>query len=183
MPWVTVGNIRGPQGPVGPQGTQGPKGNDGAQGVAGSPGQTGAQGPQGPEGPAGAAGADGTSVRIQGTVATAAALPSNLSNNTADRGKGYLTDNDGHLHVWGGTSFTDVGLIRGPKGDTGSQGPIGPTGDPGPQGQTGQQGTAGTTGARGSKWFTGNGAPGSVAGSAPGDLYLDQTTGDTYTLS
>lgn len=182
MPWVTIGNIRGPQGPVGPQGPQGTAGAAGSQGPAGPAGQTGSQGPQGIQGPPGTAGADGTSVTIFGTVANAAALPTGL-NSTTHKGRGYITDNDGHLHVWGGTSFTDVGLVRGPKGDTGSQGPTGPTGDTGPAGQTGSQGPAGAPGTRGSKWFTGNGTPGTIAGSLPGDMYLDQTTGDTYTLS
>ena len=53
----------------------------------------------------------------------------------------------------------------------------GPQGDPGPQGEPGSQGS------RGTGWFTGSGAPGSVPGAIPGDLYLDQTSGDVYVLS
>lgn len=180
MPWTTIGNIRGPQGPTGPQGPQGTPGTAGAAGPAGPTGNTGPQGPQGIQGPQGTAGADGSSVTIAGTVANQAALPAPT---TSNKGKGYIADDTGHLWVSGGTSWTDVGLIRGPKGDTGSQGPTGATGNTGPQGATGSQGPAGTAGARGSKWFTGNGVPGTISGSLPGDMYLDQTTGDTYTLS
>ena len=53
----------------------------------------------------------------------------------------------------------------------------GPQGDPGPQGEPGAQGN------RGTGWFTGSGAPTTVPGSVPGDLYLDQTNGDVYVLS
>lgn len=38
-------------------------------------------------------------------------------------------------------------------------------------------------GPRGVTWFTGTGAPGTIAGSVAGDLYLDLSTGDIYVLS
>src|SRR5699024_322566 len=44
------------------------------------------------------------------------------------------------LHVWSGTDWTDVGPVRGPKGEKGPQGIPGP---PGPQGETGPQGIPG----------------------------------------
>ncbi|WP_212754591.1 hypothetical protein [Nakamurella aerolata] len=44
-------------------------------------------------------------------------------------------------------------------------------------------GAIGQAGARGASWFVGNGAPGSIAGSQPGDQYLDLSTGDIHTLS
>jgi uncharacterized repeat protein (TIGR02543 family) len=50
----------------------------------------------------------------------------------------YITANDGHLHVWNGTEWTDVGEIRGPVGPTGAQGPQGSTGPTGPAGPAGQ---------------------------------------------
>lgn len=115
----------------------------------------------------GAAGADGKSVSIQGSVAAQANLPTGLG--AADAGKGYITANDGHLWVWSGTAFTDVGTVRGP------QGPEGP------------RGLDGAAGARGTRWFTGSGAPNEAAllaqGAAVGDLYLDTATGNVYTLS
>lgn len=36
---------------------------------------------------------------------------------------------------------------------------------------------------RGSKWFSGAGLPGSIAGSIPGDFYLNTVTGLVYELS
>ncbi|NDG76143.1 MAG: collagen-like protein, partial [Synechococcaceae bacterium WB8_1B_136] len=55
--------------------------------------------------------------------------------------------------------------------------------EPGPQGLQGVEGPAGPQGNRGTGWFTGSGAPTTVPGSVPGDLYLDQTSGDVYVLS
>lgn len=77
-------------------------------------------------------------------------------------------------------AWSNTGNIKGPAGSTGSQGIQGPQGNPG---TTGAQGTAGTAGARGSQWFTGAGAPGVIGGSAVGDMYLNTTNGDVYTLS
>lgn len=153
----------GPEGPTGPQGIQGVQGPEGVSGlsayeVATQGGYTGTQSEwlaslQGVQGPAGA---DGKSVSIQGTVTNAAALPTGLT--SADAGKGWITGNDGHLHVWSGTAFSDVGTVRGPEGPTGPQGPQGiqglkgDTGDAGatgPQGPQGIQGVAGPAGVKG----------------------------------
>ncbi len=125
----------GPQGPQGLPGTPGTPGAPGAQGPKGDPGDPGPQGPTGPtgpQGPAGADGQDGTSVTIAGSVATAAALPSTLT--PGDAGQGYITENNGHLHVWSGTTWTDVGEIRGPEGPQGEQGLQGTPGANGPAG-------------------------------------------------
>lgn len=46
----------------------------------------------------------------------------------------------------------------------------------------GDQGLAGAQGPIGAKWFTGTGAPGTITGSRPGDLYLDTATGDVWVL-
>lgn len=78
-------------------------------------------------------------MQIQGSATTSTNLPA--SGNTT--GDGYLTADDGHLWVWGGTSWTDVGLIQGPAGATGPQGPVGAQGAQGP---TGAQGPAGQDG-------------------------------------
>lgn len=59
----------------------------------------------------------------------------------------------------------------------------GATGSTGATGSAGSNGTNGSNGARGSLWFTGSGAPGTVTGSAVGDLYLDTATGNVYQLS
>ena len=66
----------------------------------------------------------------------------------------------------------------GPAGATGAQGPPGAASTvPGPQGP------AGTTGTRGSLWYTGSGAPGTIAGQLPQDQYLDVVTGNVYQFS
>lgn len=73
-------------------------------------------------------------------------------------------------------AWSNTGNIRGP------QGPQGTPGAQGPQGTPGAPGADGAPGARGSKWFTGTGAPSSVAGSQVGDYYLNTATGDVYEL-
>jgi uncharacterized repeat protein (TIGR02543 family) len=83
-------------------------------------------------------GEDGKSVYIKGTVANAAALPMTGNNPEGGLQPAYITANDGHLHVWNGSAWTDVGEIRGPEGPQGAQGPQGSTGSSGPAGPAGQ---------------------------------------------
>lgn len=186
-----VGNLRGPAGPQGIQGAQGDPGTDGADGAQGPVGPAGPEGPVGPEGPKGD---PGTGVEIQGSVPTAGDLPTGLG--PADAGKGWITQDTGHLWVWDGDSWTDAGNITGPPGPQGPAGPTGPQGETGPQGPEGPQGQQGATGdpgdvgatgpqgPRGTGWFQGNGAPTEpIVGSIPGDLYLDNLTGDVYQLA
>lgn len=136
---------------AGQVGATGPTGPAGATGAAGQVGATGVTGP---------AGTDGTSVNIAGSVASSANLPT-LS--AGDVGSGYLTENDGHLYVWSGSSWTDVGEIRGPQGATGPQGAIGASGATGAQGTTGLQGSTGTQGSTGATGSIGlSGATGST---------------------
>jgi len=115
---------------------------------------SGLRGPPGPPGADGAPGKDGTSVQIVGSVPTAASLPTNLT--PADAGDGYITTDNGHLHVWSGTAWTDVGTITGPPGPTGPQGPKGNTGNTGSTGPQGSQGNAGAQGPKGDPGPTGN---------------------------
>lgn len=119
----------------------------------------------------GADGADGTSVTIVGSVEGADDLPDDLG--PGDAGDGYITEDDGHLHVWSGTGWTDVGEIRGPQGPAGADGADGSDGAPGAPGDPGP---------RGATWFTGQGSPGSIGGQLVGDLYLDTDTGVVYRL-
>lgn len=178
---------QGLQGPSGLQGIQGITGATGAQGASGTPGTngaTGATGPQGtpgttgatgatgaastvpgPTGATGPAGQDGTSVTITGSVASASALPTGLT--LSDAGNGYLTNDNGHLHVWSGSAWTDVGEIRGPQGMTGASGAQGATGAastiPGATGATGASGTNGSQGATGAQGPSGaSGTPGTA---------------------
>ena len=57
----------------------------------------------------------------------------------------------------------------------------GPPGTPGPQGEQGEQGPPGPS-YDGVAWWYGEGPPGTVVGSKPGDFYLDTTTGNIYKL-
>ncbi len=65
----------------------------------------------------------------------------------------------------------------------GSTGPQGTTGATGATGAAGPAGATGATGTRGSQWYVGDGAPGVIAGSVPGDKYMDRVTGDVYDLT
>jgi Collagen triple helix repeat (20 copies) len=166
----------GSQGFSGPQGLQGVTGPTGAQGIQGStgPGITGPTGATGaasnvtgPTGPKGNTGPAGTSVNIIGSVANSGALP--VGGGGASTGDGYITIDTGHLWVWNGTSWVDVGEIRGP---TGAQGPTGPTGAAstvtGPTGAQGIQGVTGPTGSQGIQGITGpTGAQGIQGFSGP----------------
>ncbi len=105
---------------------------------------------------------------ISGSVANAAALPTGLG--PSDAGDGYLTNDDGHLHVWSGSTWTDVGEIRGPQGLAGPAGPQGPTGNTGGAGATGAVGPAGPQGATGPTGTAGaQGATGATGAGATGD--------------
>lgn len=184
MAWNQTGNIRGPKGDTGPEGPQGP---EGIQGPVGERGPEGV-GIEGPRGPQGERGEDGTGVEIVASVATYGDLPTNLTE--ADAGKGWVVNEDGRLYIWSGTEFPATGLgveIRGPQGPEGPQGPRGEQGVKGDQGAPGigvkgDKGDTGDTGARGSRWFTGTGAPGTLAGAQVGDMYLDTATGTVYQL-
>jgi hypothetical protein len=61
----------------------------------------------------------GTGLKIVGTAANAAALPT-----TGTLGDGYLVT--GNLYVWTGSTRTDAGPVLGPKGDAGAKGDVGP---------------------------------------------------------
>ncbi len=119
----------GPMGPTGPTGEQGLTGLVGDQGPQGEIGPTGPQGELGPTGPTGSQGPQGTSFTVKGTVSLTADLPT--TGNAI--GDSYVVLEDGgHLWVWDGTQFDDIGQVVGPTGPTGAAstvaGPTGPTG-------------------------------------------------------
>lgn len=125
------------------------------------PGYT-AKGPKGDAGPVGPKGADGTSVTVKGAVSDKSKLPAG-----AAIGDTYVTSDDGHMWVKtsmsGGSQWTDLGEMKGPKGDRGDIGPAGP------QGAAGQQGPAGPG------ITFGQGAP--TAASQEGAVYIDTADG------
>ena len=119
------------KGESGATGATGPQGPQGIQGIQGPQGIQGIQGPQGLPG---------------GSVAVMVDAES-----CTEIGDGYI-NSDGDLMVLTNLSpreFTNVGKIRGPKGETGATGPQGPQGPQGIQGETGPQGETGATGATG----------------------------------
>lgn len=159
MAWSVAGNIRGPQG---------------IQGVKGDPGNAGATGPAGPAGLTWrGAWSNANSYAINdsvgwggstyfATVAKAAGSPP-PTGTAADPGTNDTGTNEG----WQALSLE------------GAQGPQGVPGSPGAKGDTGNTGATGT---RGTNWYTGVGAPGTIAGSLAGDKYLDTSSGDVFTL-
>lgn len=108
----------------------------------------------GPTGPTGPTGPQGTSIDFKGSVADVPSLPGSAEVNDA-----YIVQSDGgHLWVWDGSEWDDIGQIVGPQGVTGPTGPTGDTGPTGAQGDTGaggQQGPTGPTGAIGPTGATG----------------------------
>jgi len=91
------------------------KGDQGIQGVQGVRGLQGVTGPTG---------AQGTSINFIGTVATQSELPT-TGNQVNDA---YIALDTTNVFVWGGSSWSNVGPIQGPRGFTGATGPTGPTG-------------------------------------------------------
>jgi hypothetical protein len=164
-------------------GSEGPQGPIGPAGAAGADGQDGAQGP---------AGADGTSIRILGTVANCTGLPS-VGNTVGDV---YILDADdpvcsygaglaGDGYTWtAGSTWLNVGPLRGPQGIQGTTGPQGATGPQGPQGIQGNTGATGnginsTTG----RYYDAGGVPIPPGDTIPADAqykvtfdYTDLTT-------
>lgn len=176
----------GPKGDTGPKGDaftyadftteqinglKGPKGDSGPIGPQGVKGEKGDTGPTGPQGSKGEKGDAGTSVRILGTKETEAELP-----DSAEIGDGYLIG--GNLFVWSGSAWTDVGNIKGPKGDIG---PTGPQGEKGDTGATGPQGPKGDTGAIGPQGIQGpQGPKGEIGATGPQGIQGPQgPKGDT----
>jgi len=164
-------------------GSEGPQGPIGPAGAAGSNGQDGAQGP---------AGANGTSINILGTVANCAGLPNAGANANGDL---YILDADdatcsygaglaGDGYVWDGTTWLNIGPLRGPQGIQGIDGAPGATGPEGPQGPQGSTGAAGngidaTTGG----YYTAGGTPITPGDPIPADAqykvefeYTDSST-------
>ena len=101
---------------------------------------------------------------MKGSVPDEASLPSD-----AAVGDAYITEDTGRLWAFDGEQWNEIGDIVGPQGEPGPPGSPGDPGDPGP---------------RGNGWFTGTGPPDEpVSGAIVGDLYLDATNGNVYSLT
>lgn len=147
-----IQGITGLQGTQGTQGTQGITGSQGQTGLQGLQGLQGIQGIQGVQGQTGSQGTSGNSVTLIGSVTTSTNLPGYPNSYSGNIGDGYITTDTGHLWVWDGTEWDDVGNITGPQGvqgTTGAQGLQGLTGLQGVQGITGIQGLTGLQGIQG----------------------------------
>lgn len=147
-----VDSLEGPVGPAGPQGIQG------TIGPIGPEGEMGPIGPIGPQGEQGIQGDMGPGISIVGTLTSTTELPA-----TGTLGEGYLIG--GNFWGWTGTTYEDLGPIRGPEGP---QGPVGATGPQGPKGDQGIQGVAGPTGPQGIQGLKGDkGAKGDLGPMGP----------------
>lgn len=144
----------GDTGPAGPQGERGETGPEGPEGPKGEKGDTGAVGPQGPKGDKGDPGADGTSFTVLGLVSAVAGLPAAGSPGDA---WAVGTADSNSVYVWdtAAAAWTDLGPLKGPKGDKGETGAQGPQGLPGEAGAQGPKGEPGADGAQGPKGDTG----------------------------
>ena len=173
---------RGPQGIQGVQGVQGPKGDQGVQGIAGPAGPqgpAGAQGPTGAQGPAGAPGKDGTSLYIEDTYSTLAALRNAIPTGNE---KMYMVEADQECYIWSESAgdWVSVGKLQGPEGPqgpAGEQGIQGPKGDTGAQGPQGEQGVQGIQGPQGVEGPEGPQGPAGVAGADGKSAYQTAVEG------
>lgn len=161
--------------------TPGYAGSAGGQGFTGSRGDQGFNGSRGFNGFTGSRGTDGTSVKIVGSVPSNSFLPIPYLGNIGDA---FITTNTGNLWSWTGSSWVDVGNIRGPIGEqgyTGSQGPIGNTGFTGSRGVgfTGSRGADGTS-VRIIGSVANSGALPTPYGGDIGDGYITSNTGNLW---
>ena len=159
-PFVDLADLEAPEGweedcappescypPDFPFPTNPPKGPTGPTGADGPTGPTGPTGDTGPTGPTGEDGQDGSGIVIKGEIPVVGP-PSFPGTDPGD----MWIDVDGDGWVWDGTSWANVGPIRGPQGPQGPEGgpgPTGPQGNEGPQGNRGPQGDQGDPGPQG----------------------------------
>ena len=162
---------RGPQGLQGIQGIQGPNGKKGDPGATGAEGPRGVQGPEGPvgpQGPVGPAGKDGTSLYIEDSYPTVAALKNAIPNGDT---KMYFVRENGECYIWSETAndWVSVGALQGPIGPQGPQGIQGPQGKEGATGPAGRDGAQGPQGIQGPQGVVGPEGPQGPAGVAGAD--------------
>ena len=135
----------------GPKGATGAPGAQGAQGIQGVQGPQGIQGPKGDQGDVGPKGETGAALAIKGSYPSLEELQE--QHPAGALGDAYMVGT--HLYSWNGSTWQNVGDIKGPKGDKGDQGAqgekgaTGAVGAQGPKGEVGATGPAGPTGAAG----------------------------------
>lgn len=100
------------------------------------------RGPKGFKGDKGDKGDTGSALSLNGTVSRESELPKNPKD-----GEAYMVEGD--LYVAKKGTYTNVGRIKGPQGETGPQGPIGPRGVKGDKGERGEVGPQGFKGDKG----------------------------------
>lgn len=156
--WLSLRGPAGADGVAGADGAQGevgPEGPAGADGVAGEAGPKGDPGEQGPAGEKGDKGDAGAGVSIVGPLTewpvTVTVEPGDMfivadpvPPGTPNSPSGPALPGDGV--VWDGTTWSNVGPVRGPVGP---QGPAGADGSDGVAGADGAAGPAGADGAPG----------------------------------
>ncbi len=191
--WENAGSIKGETGnvgPAGPKGDTGDKGNTGEKGDKGDTGETGPTGQKGDTGPKGDTGdtgstgdtgpagakgdtgATGTGITIKGSYDTYEELIHDHP--TGETGDAYLVN--GNLYIWNGTTWENVGNIKGDTGAAGPKGDTGNTGSTGAKGDTGATGPKGDTGATGATGATGQGSDEEAGWKLPVDQILTTTT-------
>ena len=132
--------------------------------ITGNTGFTGTTGATGNTGPPGA------SVIVKGYYTTYADLIANVP--SPSQNDGYLVTETGHLWVWDGSAWLDIGQFEGPTGATGATGFTGATGVTGATGFTGATGVTGATGFTGATGDTGATGP----TGPPSDKYKTTST-------
>lgn len=136
--------------------TGGEPGNQGAPGPQGRPGDRGQTGPRGPQGERGERGPMGPGITVLGSYQAPADLPT-----AGSQGDAYIIGVD--LWVYAGSTFVNMGPVRGPQGIPGVQGNVGPAGP---------------------AWITWRGdyTPGATYVSGDGVMYQNPASGLSQTL-
>lgn len=127
--WVDAGIFRGLDGKDGTNGTNGKDGASAFEAYKAIPGnenkteQDFITSITGKDGEDGVDGVDGRNVQILGAKPNKAALPADAAQQDA-----WTTLDDGHLYMFIGAIWVDLGQFKGDKGEQGEQGEIGQTG-------------------------------------------------------
>ena len=156
---------QGEQGPIGPIGPAGPKGEKGDKGDKGEKGEQGLRGEPGPEGPQGIQGTKGDAGTRGSTWTSGIGTPDGIDTSGYIKNDKYLDTFNGRVYNFNGTTWEEIGTLKGPQGIPGPQGERGFQGIQGPQGiqgERGPQGPVGPQGPQGPAGDSGSGGPVSI---------------------